>query len=49
MPLALLASADEVSTEFKCVLLDLEKRKATSIPDDIRTVATQLMTDQVKS
>ena len=33
-------------TEFKCVLLDLEKRKAISIPD---AAATQLMTDQVKS
>ena len=38
-----------MSTEFKCVLLDLEKRKASSIPDDIRAAATQLMTDQVKS
>ena len=38
-----------MSTEFKCVPLDLEKRKATSIPDDIRTAATQSMTDQVKS
>jgi acyl-CoA thioester hydrolase len=38
-----------MSTEFKCVLLDLEKRKATLIPDDIRAAATQLMTDQVKS
>ena len=35
-----------MSTEFKCVLLDLEKRKAISIPD---AAATQLMTDQVKS
>jgi acyl-CoA thioester hydrolase len=38
-----------MSTEFKCVLLDLEKRKATSIPDDIRAAAAQLITDQVKS
>ena len=38
-----------MSTEFKCVLLDLEKRKATLIPNDIRAAATQLMTDQVKS
>ena len=34
-----------MSTEFKCVLLDLEKRKATLIPDDIRAAATQLMGD----
>jgi acyl-CoA thioester hydrolase len=34
-----------MSTEFKCVLLDLEKRKATLIPNDIRAAATQLMGD----
>ena len=28
-----------MSTEFKCVLLDLEKRQATAIPDDIRNAA----------
>jgi acyl-CoA thioester hydrolase len=38
-----------MSTEFKCVLLDLEKRKATAILDDIRTAAAQLMEDEVKS
>ena len=38
-----------MSTDFRCVLLDLEKRKATSIPDDIRAAATQLIADQVKS
>jgi acyl-CoA thioesterase FadM len=38
-----------MSTEFKCVLLDLEKRKATSVPDDIRAAAAQLIADQVKS
>ena len=32
-----------MSTDFKCVLLDLETRKATSIPDDIRSAAAQLM------
>jgi Thioesterase-like superfamily len=32
-----------MSTEFKCVLLDLEKRQATSIPDDIRAAAAQLI------
>jgi acyl-CoA thioester hydrolase len=26
-----------MSTEFKCVLLDLEKRQASPIPDDIRS------------
>jgi hypothetical protein len=31
------------------VLLDLEKRKATPIPEDIRAAAAQLMADQVKS
>jgi acyl-CoA thioester hydrolase len=38
-----------MSTEFKCVLLDLEKRKAISIPDDIRATAAQLIAEQVKS
>ena len=32
-----------MSTEFKCVLLDLEQREATSIPDDIRAAAAQLI------
>jgi acyl-CoA thioester hydrolase len=30
-----------MSTEFKCVLLDLEKRQATAIPDDIRNAAAK--------
>jgi acyl-CoA thioester hydrolase len=38
-----------MSTEFKCVLLDLETRKAASIPDDIRAAAAQLIADQAKS
>jgi acyl-CoA thioester hydrolase len=38
-----------MSTEFKCVLLDLQKRQATSIPDDIRAAAAQLIAEQVKS
>jgi acyl-CoA thioester hydrolase len=38
-----------MSTAFKCVLLDLETRKATPIPDDIRAAAAQLMADKVKS
>ena len=33
---------DAMSTEFKCVLLDLEDRQARSIPDDIRTSAAAL-------
>ena len=33
-----------MSTEFKCVLLDLEQRQATLIPDDIRAAAEQLIT-----
>jgi hypothetical protein len=32
-----------MSTEFKCVLLDLEQQEATSIPDDIRAAAAQLI------
>jgi acyl-CoA thioester hydrolase len=32
-----------MSTEFKGVLLDLQKRQATSITDDIRAAAAQLM------
>jgi acyl-CoA thioesterase FadM len=31
-----------MSTEFKCVFLDLDKRRATAIPDDIREAAAQL-------
>jgi hypothetical protein len=31
-----------MSTELKCVLLDLEKRQATAIPDDIRNAAAKL-------
>jgi acyl-CoA thioester hydrolase len=31
-----------MSTEFKCVLLDLENRQATEIPRDIRNVAIEL-------
>ena len=38
-----------MSTDFKCVLLDLEKRKSVPIPDDIRAAAAQLIADQVKS
>jgi acyl-CoA thioester hydrolase len=32
-----------MSTVLKCVLLDLHKRRATSITDDIRAAAAQLM------
>ena len=31
-----------MTTDFKCVLLDLQKREAVSIPDDIRAAAAQL-------
>jgi acyl-CoA thioester hydrolase len=31
-----------MSTEFKCVLLDLASRQATMIPDDIRSAAITL-------
>jgi YbgC/YbaW family acyl-CoA thioester hydrolase len=37
------AGALAMSTDFKCVLLDLAKRQATSIPDDIRAAAAALM------
>jgi acyl-CoA thioester hydrolase len=32
-----------MSAEFKCVLLDLEKRQAMTIPEDIRAAAGRLM------
>jgi hypothetical protein len=32
-----------MSTEFKCVLLDLEKRHAMPIPEDIRAAAGRLI------
>jgi acyl-CoA thioester hydrolase len=37
------AATDEVamSTEFKCVLLDLEKRQAAVLPEDIRNAAAR--------
>ena len=37
-------SADSVAmtTDFKCVLLDLRKREAIPIPDDIRAAAAEL-------
>jgi len=31
-----------MSTEFKCVLLDLEKRQASVVPDDIRKAAAEV-------
>lgn len=31
-----------MSTEFKCVLLDLERRQASVVPDDIRKAATDV-------
>jgi acyl-CoA thioester hydrolase len=35
-----------MSTDFKCVLLDLQKRQATLIPDDVRAAAAQLIGEQ---
>jgi len=32
-----------MSTVFKCVLLNLESRQATVIPDDIRAAAAELV------
>ena len=39
-------STDSVAmtTDFKCVLLDLRKREAIPIPDDIRAAAAELTT-----
>lgn len=31
-----------MTTDFKCVLLDLRKREAISIPDDIRAAAAEM-------
>jgi acyl-CoA thioester hydrolase len=31
-----------MTTDFKCVLLDLKKREAISIPDDVRAAAAEL-------
>jgi acyl-CoA thioester hydrolase len=31
-----------MTTDFKCVLLDLRKREAISIPDDVRAAAAEL-------
>jgi len=38
-----------MSTDFKCVLLDLEKRQATTIPSDVRAAAEQLIGEQASS
>jgi acyl-CoA thioester hydrolase len=34
-----------MNTEFKCVLLDLERRQATLVPEDIRAAAAKLIGD----
>lgn len=31
-----------MTTDFKCVLLDLKRREAVAIPDDIRAAAKKL-------
>jgi acyl-CoA thioesterase FadM len=38
-----ITGAIAMSTNFKCVLLDLEKRQATSIPGDIRDAADEVI------
>ena len=35
-----------MNTEFKCVLVELDKRQATAIPDDIRAAAAQLIAEE---
>ena len=35
-----------MNTDFTCVLLDLQKREAISIPDDIRAAAAKLIAEQ---
>jgi acyl-CoA thioester hydrolase len=42
------AATDEIamSTEFKCVLLDLEKRQATVVPEDIRNGAAHCFSSE---
>jgi hypothetical protein len=30
-----------MSTEFKCVLMDLDKRQAAAVPEDIRKAAAE--------
>jgi acyl-CoA thioesterase FadM len=34
-----------MNTEFKCVLLNLERRQATLVPEDIRAAAARLIRD----
>jgi len=38
-----------MSTDFKCVLLDLEKRQAITLPTDMRTAAEALIGEQSSS
>jgi acyl-CoA thioester hydrolase len=38
--------AAAMSTEFKCVLLDLDSRQATTIPDDVRAAAARLIAEE---
>jgi acyl-CoA thioesterase FadM len=35
-----------MTTQFKCVLLDLETRQATAIPEDIRTLSAALIPEE---
>jgi acyl-CoA thioester hydrolase len=43
------AATDEIamSTEFKCVLLDLEKRQATVVPEDIRNAVARCFSERL--
>ncbi len=36
-----------MSTEFKCVLLELEERQATVVPDDIRQAAAERFSSEI--
>lgn len=38
-----------MSTEFKCVLLDLVKRQATAVPDDIRNAVAQSFPERAET
>ena len=39
------AGSVAMTTDFKCVLLDLKKREVISIPDDVRVAAAELGTE----
>jgi len=41
------ADALAMSSEFKCVLLELDERKATVVPDDIRQAAAERFSSEI--